>query len=169
MDMFALHPYLETSKLAPTFSHPLSRVIALNDYGKLVALLGEAFDGTAQRGTTLPILYDEFGVQSRIVPAKARLYTNGTTRVAGDAVSEAIQAAFYREALELAACQPTVVGLLLFHVSDESDLRAWQSGLYYSDDTPKSSLAPVRDAAEAARANTLVPLCSLPLSLASPR
>ena len=36
MDTFAFHPYLETSKLAPTFSHPLSRVIALNDYGKLV-------------------------------------------------------------------------------------------------------------------------------------
>ncbi len=169
MDMFAFHPYLETSKLRPTFSHPLSTSIALNDYGKLVRVLGEAFDGTAQRGRTLPILYDEFGVQSRIVRAKSHLYTNGTAPVALDVVSEAVQAAYYREALELAACQPTVVGLLLFHVSDESDLRAWQSGLFYSDDTPKSSLWPVRAAAEAARTNTLVPLCSLPLSLTSRR
>ena len=163
MDMLAFHPYLEKSKLPPTFSHPRNKYISLNDYGKLVALLAEAFDGTAQRGTTLPILYDEFGVQSEIVPAKAALYSNATAPTAQDAVPEATQAAYYRQALELATCQPTVVGLLLFHVSDESDLRAWQSGLFYFDDTPKSSMAPVRDAAVAAETDTLVPLCSLPL------
>src|SRR5205814_2402985 len=48
------------------------------------------------------------------------------------------------EAIELASCQPTVEALLLFHVSDELDLAAWQSGVYYADDTPKSSLTPVR-------------------------
>lgn len=166
MDVLAFHPYLETSKLPPTFSHPRNKYISLNDYGKLTALLSEAFDGTAQRGTTLPILYDEFGVQSQIVPAKAELYANADSPAAQDAVPETTQAAYYRQALELATCQPTVVGLLFFHISDESDLRAWQSGLFYVDDTPKSSMAAVRDAAEAAEADTLVPLCSLPVSSA---
>ena len=52
-------------------------------------------------------------------------------------------------------CQPNVVGIMLFHVEDESDLSGWQSGVFYADGTPKSSLAAVRDAAAAARAGTL--------------
>ena len=38
---------------------------------------------------------------------------------------------------------------------DEPDLRAWQSGLYYADGTPKSSLAHVRRSAEDAAAGAL--------------
>ena len=49
-------------------------------------------------------------------------------------------------ALRLAACQKNVVGLLFFHVTDEADLDRWQSGVYYADDTPKSSLPAVRAA-----------------------
>jgi len=156
MDVFALHPYLESSSLPPTFRHPRSTSISINDYDKLVALLGEAFDDTAQPGRSLPVLYGEFGIQSAIAPAKSTQYTNHGATSAGDAVSEARQAAYYRKALELAYCQPTVVGLFFFHVLDESDLRAWQSGLFYADRTPKTSLEPVRQAADAARAGTLV-------------
>ena len=155
MDAFAFHPYLESSRLAPALQHPYSTTVALADYGKLVDLLGGAFDGTAQPGSTLPILYDEFGVQSVIAGPKHALYTNARTRAALDAVSEAQQAQSYRQALALAYCQPNVIGLLFFHVSDERDLAAWQSGLYYADDTPKSSLAPVRQAIEQLRAGTL--------------
>ena len=150
-DAFSFHPYLESSRLPPTFRHPLSTSISLNDYDKLVALLGQAFDGTAQPGTTLPVVYDEFGVQSRIGSRKVRHYTNRGAPAARDAVSEALQAAYYRRALELAACQPTVTGLLFFHVSDEHDMRAWQSGLYYADDGPKSSLQPTKLALDESR------------------
>ena len=160
MDMLSFHPYPEHARTPPTLSHPGSSVIALNDYEKLVRLLGQAFGGTAQHGGTLPILYDEFGVQSQIVGDKARLYTHGNAPAARDAVSESMQATYYREALQLAACQPSVVGLLFFHVSDENDLRAWQSGLFYADDTPKASLEPVREAAEAAERGTLTSICS---------
>ena len=65
MDWFSFHPYLETSKLPPSFAHPRSTTISLADFGKLRALLGRAFDGTAQKGSTLPVIYDEFGVQTR--------------------------------------------------------------------------------------------------------
>jgi hypothetical protein len=156
MDAFAIHPYGENSRVSPLLQHPRSTSIGLGDYDKLVALLGRAFDGTAQKGSTLPILYDEYGVQTRIPPSKDAAYTHLKVRTGRDAVSEKLQAAYYREAIRLAACQPNVEGILIFHTADERDLDRWQSGLFYADDTPKSSLASVREAAIAARANDVV-------------
>jgi hypothetical protein len=144
MDELAFHPYEDTSSVEPLVgTHPTTTTIALADYPKLVALLGEAFDGTGQLGSTLPILYDEFGVETQIPAAKASLYT-GTEPTTTKPVTEATQASYYREALALAYCQPTVRGILLFHVSDENDLNRWQSGLYYVNGKPKASLPSVR-------------------------
>jgi hypothetical protein len=143
MDAFSLHPYEDNSSIPPSFRHPHTTTISLADYPKLVRLLGKAFGGTAQPGTKLPVVYDEFGVQSRI-PAPKRLEYDGATPRSDRPVTEATQSVFYLEALALAACQPTVEALLIFHVSDEPDLDRWQSGLYYTDDTPKTSLATVR-------------------------
>ncbi len=139
MDAFAHHPYLERSETPPDFAHPNTTTISLADYDKLVALLGEAFDGTAQEGSDLPILYTEFGVQTSIPPEKQDAYTNLDAEVAADSVSEDVQADYYRQAVEIACDQPTVEGLFIFHVWDEPDLFGWQSGLYYADQTPKSS------------------------------
>jgi hypothetical protein len=139
MDAFAHHPYLERAETPPDFAHPNTTTIALADYDKLVALLGDAFDGTAQQGSELPILYTEFGVQTEIPEAKQSAYTNLDSPVAADAVSEEVQADYYRQAVEIACSQPTVEGLYIFHVWDEPDLLGWQSGLYYADQTPKSS------------------------------
>jgi hypothetical protein len=139
MDAFAHHPYLDNSKTPPDFAHPRSTTISLADYDKLVELLGEAFDGTAQEGSDLRILYTEFGVQTIIPPEKRSAYTNLSSPAAADAVPESTQAEYYRLAYELACDQPTVDGLYIFHVWDEPDLLGWQSGLYYADQTPKSS------------------------------
>jgi hypothetical protein len=155
MDMFAIHPYAIPSRLPPTFQHPKTSTIGIADYPKLVRLLTNAFRGTAQRGETLPIVYDEFGYQSQIPQARQNLYTHLRSPVAKDAIPEALQAAYYRQAFALAACQPTVAGVLIFHVSDERDARAWQSGVYYANGTPKSSLGAVRDAALAAQTGVL--------------
>jgi hypothetical protein len=146
MDAFAFHPYPETSSTGPNFPHPNSTAIGLADYGKLVGLLGTAFDGTAQKGSTLPILYDEFGIETQIPAAKAPLYT-GTEPVTTKPVDEATQGQMYLQALQMTFCQPTVMGMLLFHVQDEPALSAWQSGEFYVDGTPKTSLYPVRSAA----------------------
>jgi hypothetical protein len=155
MDMLVIHPYGENSKTPPTALHPKSTSISIADYPKLVKLLREAFHGTAQRGATLPILYGEYGVQTRIPTGKLGSYTNLAVPSARDAVSEALQGVYYQRAIRLAYCQPTVAGLLFFHVSDEPDLDRWQSGLFYADDTPKSDLSVVKDAAEAAENGTL--------------
>jgi len=155
MDMLAIHPYGESSKTPPTALHPRSTSISIADYTKLVQLLKQAFRGTAQRGASLPILYAEYGVQTQVPADKLGAYTNLAVPTAFDAVSESKQGTYYKRAIQLAYCQPTVVGLLFFHVSDEPDLDRWQSGLFYADDTPKTDLGLVKEAAQAAETGTL--------------
>jgi hypothetical protein len=154
MDAFAFHPYPENSTIGPDFPHPRSTAIGLADYDKLVGLLGQAFDGTAQHGSTLPILYDEFGIETVPPAGKASLYS-GTEPSTTKPVDEATQAKEYEQALSMVYCNPNVMGLLLFHVEDEKALASWQSGLYYVDGTPKSSLGPVRDAIGAVHRNAI--------------
>jgi hypothetical protein len=145
MDAFAIHPYMLTSKVPPTVSHPKTTQITLADYPKLVTLLDEAFRGTPQRGRTLPILYTEFGVQTVVPQDKLSAYQAATVAEAVR-VSPAVQAAYYRKVLALAYCQPTVKGLFIFHTFDEFSLDGWQSGLYYADHTAKPSLPLFRKA-----------------------
>jgi hypothetical protein len=155
MDLLVIHPYGESSRTPPTALHPKSTSISIADYPKLVGLLRVAFHGTAQPSASLPILYGEYGVQTAVPFDKLGAYTNHGGPAAGDVVPEATQGSYYRRAIALAYCQRTVVGLLFFHVSDEHDLTRWQSGLFYADDTPKSDLALVKSAADAAQAGTL--------------
>jgi len=154
MDALTIHPYPDNSSQPPTFAHPKSTTIGVADYDKLVALLGEAFDGTAQPGSKLPILYAEFGVESEIPASKASLYT-GTEPTTTKPVSEETQGAYYEQALAMAFCQPTVTGILLFLSRDERARPAWQSGLNYVDGTPKSSRARVSEALDRATGGSI--------------
>ncbi len=163
MDAFAFHPYPETSTTGPNVPHPNGTSIGLADYSRLVGLLGAAFDGTSQRGSTLPLLYDEFGIETQIPPAKALLYV-GAEPATTKPVSEALQAQYYLQAMQMTFCQPTVLGLMLFHVQDEPDLSAWQSGEYYVDGTPKTSLLPVRRAAFSVRRGIVASCADLQLT-----
>jgi hypothetical protein len=141
MDGFAYHPYPQSSSVAPDEpTNPESSQILMADYEeKLRPLLDEAF------GPGLPVLYSELGVETAIPPDKAGLYEDEEP---GKPVDEATQADYYRRAIELAACQEGVEGLLLFHSQDEPSLVGFQSGVHYVDGTPKESLEPVRDAIE---------------------
>jgi hypothetical protein len=164
MDGLALHPYEDHSSVPPIEGiHPGTTTIALADYGKLVSLLGQAFDGTAQAGSTLPIYFDEFGVESQIPTAKQQLYTGSEVAVT-EPVDEATQAAYYKQAVQLAFCDPNVRGFFLFHAIDETSMPAWQSGVYYADDAPKSSLAPVRLALDQARRGVIAQCPGLALT-----
>lgn len=158
MDEFSFHPYEDNSSVPPSFAHPRTTTISLADYPKLVNLLGQAFNGTAQAGSSIPIVYDEFGVQSQIPAQKAALY-EGVQPASIHPVSESTQGSYYAEALAMAACQPTVSAILLFHVSDEPFLARWHSGLFYADDTPKTSLPVVQRAIQSLRTDG-VPTCT---------
>src|SRR5207302_4123640 len=150
MDELAFHPYGDNSSQPPSFQHPNSSSIGLGDYGKLVAILGSAFDGTAQLGSTLPIVYDEYGVETQIPAAKQSFYS-GSEPTTTKPVDPATQGTYYAQAIALTFCQPSVRGLYLFHSVDETDLNRWQSGLFYADGTPKADLAQVRTAVQAAK------------------
>src|SRR5438552_2157837 len=107
-------------------------------------------DVTAQPGSTLPLVYDEYGVETQVPAEKARFYSGREAPVTKP-VDPVTQGAYYAQAIALTFCQPNVRGLFLFHSVDETDLDRWQSGLYYADGTPKASLAPTRTAVLAAR------------------
>ena len=154
MDGLTFHPYADSSGQSPDTPHPNSTTIGLADYDRLIRTLGTAFDGSPQPGTTLPILYDEFGVESQIPPGKASAYT-GAEPATTKPVDEITQGAYYQQALQLAFCQPNVTGILFFHSQDEPALASWQSGVYYADGTPKSSLYAVRDALGRARGGSV--------------
>jgi hypothetical protein len=144
MDALSIHVYGESPRIPPTLAHPRTTSIGIADYEKLVHLLGKAFGGTAQPGASLPIVYGEYGVETAIPDTKRSLYT-GSEVVRP--VDEGTQARFYEQAIGLAACQPTVRMLLLFHVVDEPRLEGFQSATRYADGSPKSSYGPVRAAA----------------------
>jgi hypothetical protein len=146
MDAFAFHPYMQASRVSPTVPHPTNTSITIADYPKLVALLDEAFKGTAQPGARLPVYYTEFGVQTSVPRPKLAFYNDAASPDRPDSVGFGRQAAYYRRALALAYCQPTVRGIFVFHTFDEPDFAGWQSGLYFADRTPKPSLPAFKQA-----------------------
>jgi hypothetical protein len=148
LDLFSLHPYPPNSSVPPSAADPRSTSIGIADYGKLVALLTAAF------GVPPPIVYGEYGIDTTI-PAGDRALYSGRRPAAADPVSAMRQADDYVEAIDLAACQPLVRMLLFFHVTDESRLTGLQTGLFYPNNTPKPSLAPVSAWARAAGSGTL--------------
>jgi hypothetical protein len=157
MDGFVHHPYPESSAVPIDLPHPRVRTIGLADFDRLARLLSEAFDGTAQKGDDLPILYGEIGAETTIPARKQALYTDHEI---ARTISEQAQAAAYRRTLELAACQPNVAGVLFFHLRDEPSLTGWQSGVRYADGTAKQSVAPVRAAVRQAAGGELGARCN---------
>jgi hypothetical protein len=147
MDAFTYHPYMERSDLSPTLRHPRSKTLTIADYGRLVSLLGQAFDGTKQPGSSLPIVYDEFGVEAKVPAAHASGY-RGREPASTHPVSETTQAAYYAAAFRLAACQPTVRAIMIFQLVDSPLRPGFQSGAFYADRyTPRSSRAGIAAAA----------------------
>ena len=142
MDMFSIHVYGESPKIPPSFQHPHTTSIGIADYDKLVSLLGQAFDGTSQQGSKLPIVYGEYGVETDVPQSGG--YTGAEVVPTADVQT---QARDYRQAIELAACQKNVRALDFFHVIDERTLMGLQSGLYYLDGTAKPSAEAVKHTA----------------------
>jgi hypothetical protein len=157
-DTVGHNPYPVTNDERPWVRHPTTSTIAEGDYEKLMAVLREAFGGTGQplpgQGR-LRIWYMEQGFQTTIPPAKTSLY-RGTENdrpvlppffaqvaAGGPAPDQATQLA---DALQVAYCQPAVGAFFNFELMDEPILAGWQSGLLWTDMTPKPSYQPFKDA-----------------------
>ncbi len=70
---------------------------------------------------------------------------NADGGVIGQYATQAYQAAWYLQMLDLVACDPNVRIVNIYHLIDETDLAGWQSGLYDVNRTPKQSAATVHD------------------------
>jgi hypothetical protein len=161
MDAFAYHPYMERADLPPTLRHVRSKTLTIADYGKLVSVLKRAFAGTRQKGATLPLVYDEFGVEAQVPAAQLASYS-GQEPPTTHPVPESIQAKYYDQGFHLAACQPTVRVIMVFRLIDSEFLESFQSGVYYADrKTPKSSLPAVAAAATKYRSRTIIGCATL--------
>jgi hypothetical protein len=143
VDAFSMHVYGESPRDPPSVAHPHSTTIGIADYDKLERLLREAL------GRSIPIIYGEYGVNTTIPPDKQGRYS-GSEVASKQPVAPRTQAAYYAEAIRMAACQPLVEMLLFFHVTDEPQLEHFQTGVYYADHTPKPGLEDVATAAREA-------------------
>jgi hypothetical protein len=159
-DTIGHNPYPVTNAERPWARHTGSTTIAEGDYEKLIVVLREAFGGTGQ---PLPgkgrvrIWYMEQGFQTTVDPAKGALYRGRETdrqllppffalaaaRATGGLAPD--QATQLSDALQLAYCQPAVGAFFNFELADETNLAGWQSGLLWSDLTPKPSYVAFRD------------------------
>lgn len=154
LDTIGHNPYPATTSEPPWAEHPDSSSVGQGDYGKLIAVLEDAFGDTAQplpgrEGVT--IWYMEQGFQSTIEFDKAGLYTGSETdgdalppwspdaaaaESDGPAPDQATQLA---DAVRFAYCQPYVGAFFNFELADEPSLLGWQSGVLWVDKTPKPS------------------------------
>ncbi|MGN6429752.1 MAG: hypothetical protein ACTHNB_03340, partial [Gaiellaceae bacterium] len=142
-DVWGQNVYGSNSKERPWTRH--RRDIGEGDYARLLSYLRPAFGGTHQPvpgQKDVRIWYLEDGFQTSVA-AKRILYFSTETDHAVVAslgtTSQLDQASQLTDAVRLAYCQPAVGGFFNFLLADESNLHGWQSGVFFSDWTPKPS------------------------------
>ena len=179
-DTVSHHVYGASPGERPWQRHTTSKRISEGDLGKLVDTLQAAFNGTKQASPgmpvdnrTVPIWYLESGFQTAPPAAKAALYSGKQTvaalpdwtgglpwSVLPDADSLAPdQATQLRDAVRLAYCQPYVTAIFNFLLRDQPELSRWQSGVLWTDGSPKASYVAWRGAIAEANSGTVN--CSL--------
>jgi hypothetical protein len=149
MDELAFHPYPSSSRdsIATGYVWPNAGVANLD---RIKQAVWDAFHGTAQMtfaepGKTFarPLTFDldEVGWQVAILPALASLYFGAEN---GPTADEATQAQIYSDLIKQMACDPSVRLLSFFHLTDELDLKTWQSGLLRADGSHRPSYDSVK-------------------------
>lgn len=174
-DTVAHHVYGASPRERPWISHGNLMRISQGDWARLMATLSEAFSGTGQAipgqcfgGGCVWIWYTEGGFQTTIADAKTGLYDGLETEslvvpdnVGGDPVPfvpgtpAPDQRAQLEDAIRLAACQPYVQAFFNYRLVDDADLKLWQSGLLWTDASPKGSYSFAKAAIAAAHAGTV--------------
>ena len=150
-DTLGHHPYPRSSDEPPSTKHTDPAVISIGDTDRMVAVMQEAFGGTAQRTPQegLPIWYLETGYQTTVPAEKAAAYDGGFENwpgpvpdvAAGTAVDQAKQ---LTDSIRLMYCQAHVEAIFNFLLRDEREMAGWQSGVFWADGSPKGSLGAYR-------------------------
>ena len=125
MDSISQHPYplLNTHGPAKGYRWPN---IGMSNMDRLKQAFWDAFNGTAQPTFEqgLDVYLDELGWQTE---SFGEAYS-GAENVG--AIDELTQGRYYALSIRMAACDPSVAALSLFHLLDEGDRDRFQSGLH---------------------------------------
>ncbi len=157
-DEFDMHPYppiQDTDPYSKSFQWPQAGAANLD---RIKQALWDAFHGTGQPVVTeqpggkmtqfaapqaLPMNLDEVGSQT-VVNGHEGAYTDPPESISP--ISEALQAQYHTQLMEIAACDPAVRALLFFDLIDEADLHnGFQSGNLYADLTHKQSYGAIKN------------------------
>lgn len=149
MDGFDFHPYPvpQTQPFAQGYGDP--KEASVTNLPRIYQAFYDAFNGTPQKtigqqaGGGTPLSLNETGIQTGSAGHFAYTGSEVSATIAGGVVgefaSEDYQSSWYKQMLDLLACDPNVAFVNIFHLIDEVSLEGWQSGLYYADETPKKS------------------------------
>ncbi|HSC91631.1 MAG TPA: hypothetical protein VLB86_08260 [Gaiellaceae bacterium] len=146
MDALSQHPYPLLNTDAPTKGYRWPN-IGMPNLDRLKQAFWDAFARTRQPTFEdgLEVHLDELGWQT---DAWGEGY-DGFENV--PVIDELTQGRYYSQAVRMAACDPSVASLSLFHLVDERDRERFQSGLLRSDGIAKDSFAAVKAAIASVR------------------
>lgn len=139
MDWFDMHSYPVPEDQDPTVSHPYpSTTITIADYSKLSGLL-DCFNGTPQPKP--PICWCEGGYNTDVPSAMVgKNYSREAKPASVKLIDEHTQGLYAAKSIQMAYCQPGVVGWINFHLVDDPDRKYnWQSGFAYAPPRGKRS------------------------------
>jgi hypothetical protein len=142
-DAWGQNVYGGSSKERPWARHRVD--IGQGDYARLLSYLKSAFGGTRQPvpgQKDVRIWYLEGGFQTSVAAKRSFYGSSETDRSVVAPLgkpSQPDQASQLTDAVRLAYCQPAVGAFFNFLLADEPSLRGWQSGVLFSDWTPKPS------------------------------
>ena len=154
MDGLDFHPYPvpQSQPFARGYADPKEASVA--NLARIYEAFYEGFNRTPQRtigqqaGGGLKLSLNETGIQTasseKAGYSGVEVSATSAGGVRGGFASEAFQASWYRQMLDLLACDPNVAFVNIFHLVDEPNLEGWQSGLYNADESAKSAAQTVR-------------------------
>ena len=155
MDGLDFHPYPIPQSLPFASGYPQVVDASVSNLPRIYQAFYDGFNGSAQptigqqAGGGLPLSLNEVGIQTDSTGKPGYVGTetaaNAAGGVLGATATEAYQASWYLQMLQLVACDPNVKLVNIYHLIDEASLAGWQSGPYYVDRTAKQSAAAVHD------------------------
>jgi hypothetical protein len=158
-DEYDMHPYPPNVNTDPYTKQSQWPNAGAGNLDRIKQALWDAFNGTGQPtpaeqsngrttqsaqfgGLGLPMNLDEVGTQT-VIAGHDSAYTDPPDNV--PLTTEAQQAQYYTDLMELAACDPDVKSLLFFPLIDNTDVKAgFQSGLLFADNVHKVSYGAVK-------------------------
>jgi hypothetical protein len=141
MDGFDFHPYPVPQSMAFAKGYANPNDASVSNLPRIYQAFYNGFKGSPQptigqqKGGGLPVSLNEMGIQTNAVGMPGyqgiEVSANGAGGLVGATATEAYQAGYYKQMLQLLSCDPNVRVVNIFHLVDEPNLAGWQSGLYW--------------------------------------